>query len=284
MEQNSIEFKQQRSLGDILSVTFRFLRENYKTFSRTLFKLVGPVFILLVAAVSYYSYSSMQDPFENSFTSGGFLISFGILAIALLLYFTVLYTVVFNYIKSYIQNNGIIDETEISQGLRKDFGRMLGLGGISWLLSLAGLFIFILPGIYVSIPLTIAGAVLIFRNEGISESITESFSLVKGNWWFSFLTILVTFLIVYAISMAFQVPLAIYMIIKTLTVAKQSSTGDVTGSFGWFYIVLTVIASLIQYILYAVIPVAVAFLYFHLNEKKNFTGTYETIENLGKDH
>lgn len=284
MEQNSIQFKQQRSLGDILSITFRFVRENYKSFFKTLFKLVGPVFILLVVAVSYYSYTSMKDPLENSLTSGGFLISFGILAIALLLYFAVLYSVVFNYIKSYIENNGIINQAQISQGLRKDFGRMLGLGGISWLLIFAGLIIFIIPGIYISVPMAIAGAVLIFRNESVSESISESFSLVKGNWWFSFLTILVVFLILYAISMAFQVPLAIYMIIRTLTVAKQSATADLTGIFGWFYIALTVIASLIQYVLYTILPIAVAFLYFHLNEKKNLTGTYEIIDNLGKDH
>ncbi len=285
MNQSIIQFKQQRELGEIISITFKFIRENYKSFLKLIFKNVGPALVLLVAAVSYYSYSTLGSPLSTEIFNGGeFIISFAILTLALLLYLVLLNGTVFHFIKSYISRNGEIDETAISQGVKEDFGRLLKLGVISGLLIFLGLTFFILPGIYLSVPLSIAMAILVFKNEKVSGSISEAFYLVKDNWWITFFSLLAVWLMVYLISMIFQLPLIIYMFIKAFTIAQEGSAADMSGMFDWVYLLLTIISSLIQYILYAVIPVSLAFIYFHLNEKKNFTGTYESIEQLGKNN
>ena len=64
---------------------------------------------------------------------------------------------------------------------------------------------------------------------------------------------------------------------------KGASAANVSEIFDWVYLTLTVIASAIQYLLYAITPVGVAFVYYNLNEQKYDTGAYESIDNLGKN-
>lgn len=285
MTQDFIQFKKQRKIGEIITETFRFLRENYRSYFRALLKLAGPVFLLLVAAVSYYTYNTINSStgtniFQNS---GEFLISFGVLGLALLLYLSVLHATTYNFIKSYIRNTGTVDETEVRAGVKRDFGKVFGILAVSWVLVFAGLLLFLIPGIYLMVPLSIAGATAVFRNISLSEGISECFDLVKEQWWKSLGSVLLIWLVTYVISLVFQLPIIIYSVIKTLTFVQQGSSANPEGLVDWIYVGLSVIASLIQYVLYSIIPVGLAFLYFHLNERKNFTGTYETIENLGKN-
>lgn len=284
MNQDFIQFKQQRELGEIISVSFKFLRENYKTYLRLLIKIAGPAFLLLIAALAYYSYSNMGNMLNaETFMSGEFFISFGVLALTLLLYFSAVYATVYNLIKSYIQNKGEIKDDEVASWAKEDLGKMFGLNIISWIFMFAGMMLFLIPGIYVSVPLSIATAALIFKNQSITESITEGFNLVKSNWWMSFLTLLLFWVIIYVISLIFQLPLIIYTFVKAFTSVSEGSAADMSEMFDGVYILLSIVSSLVQYIFYSIIPIGVAFLYFHLNEKKNFTGTYERIDNLGNN-
>ncbi|MDR9457178.1 MAG: hypothetical protein RI572_07185 [Salegentibacter sp.] len=284
MNRDLIQFKQQREIGEIISVSFKFLRENYKTYFRLLIKVAGPAFLLLIAALSYYSYSTLGDPLNSEmFMSGGFIISFGILALTLLLYFSVVYATVFNLIKSYIENEGEIKDAEVAAWAKDDLGKMFGLNIISWIFIFAGMMLFLIPGIYVSVPLSIAMAALIFKQQSIFESITEGFKLVKDNWWMSFLTLVFVWIIIYVISLIFQLPLIIYTFVKAFTSVNEGSAADMSEMFDWVYILFSIISSLVQYIFYSIIPIGIAFLYFHLNEKKNFTGTYERIDKLGNN-
>ncbi len=284
MSRDHIQFKQQREMGEIISLSFKFLRENYKAYFRLLVKVAGPAFLLLIAALSYYSYSTLGDPLNTEvFMSGGFIISFGILALTLLLYFSVVYATVFNLIKSYIENEGEIKDAEVAAWAKDDLGKMFGLNIISWIFIFAGMMLFLIPGIYVSVPLSIAMAALVFKQQSISESITEGFKLVKDNWWMSFLTLVFIWIIIYVISLIFQLPLIIYTFVKAFTSVNEGSAADMSEMFDWVYILFSIISSLVQYIFYSIIPIGIAFLYFHLNEKKNFTGTYERIDKLGNN-
>ena len=284
MSRDHIQFKQQREMGEIISLSFKFLRENYKAYFRLLVKVAGPAFLLLIAALSNYSYSTLGDPLHTEvFMSGGFIISFGILALTLLLYFSVVYATVFNLIKSYIENEGEIKDAEVAAWAKDDLGKMFGLNIISWIFIFAGMMLFLIPGIYVSVPLSIAMAALVFKQQSISESITEGFKLVKDNWWMSFLTLVFIWIIIYVISLIFQLPLIIYTFVKAFTSVNEGSAADMSEMFDWVYILFSIISSLVQYIFYSIIPIGIAFLYFHLNEKKNFTGTYERIDKLGNN-
>ncbi len=282
MNPETIQFKKQRELGEILSVTFKFLRQNYKEAGKIFLKIVGPVFLLLIAAVTYYSWSTMGTSFFATGLEGSdFILSFGLMMLAYLLYVSTMTGTVYHIILSYINNQGSITPSEVSKGMKADFGKLLVLTLISWILIFAGTIAFLIPGIFVAIPLSLSTAIMVFRRESVLESISSSFRLVKDNWWMTFATVLCIGLIVYLISLVFQLPAIFYMIFRAFTVASEVSDSDPSELLGTGYLYINVFTSTIQYIIYTITPIGVAFVYFNLNEKQNFTGTYETIQNLG---
>src|SRR5690606_23920163 len=136
----NLNFKQQRDLGDIINDTFRFIRENYKPLFHYIYKLVGPFFILLILAVGHYTYTVAGSPLEAiTGRTGGFIISFLILAVSLLLFYAALYGTVLHYIKSYINNNGMADNLEVKTGVKNDYFNLILLSVLSGILVIAGL-------------------------------------------------------------------------------------------------------------------------------------------------
>lgn len=287
MNQEYIEFKKQRELGEILSVTFKFLRENYKAAGKIFLKLVGPAFILLIAAVTYYAWSTLGVSFISSagLNTSDFIISAALMLLAYLLYVSSMTGTVYHIILSYINNRGKIISSEVVAGMKSDFGKILLVTVISWVLIFAGTMLFIIPGIYVAIPVSLATAILVFRKNSVMDSIAESFQLIKDNWWNTFATLFCIGVIVYLVSLVFQLPAIIYFMFKAFVSASEgSASANVKDMFGTGYIIINVITSIIQYLVYSITPIGVAFVYFNLNEKQNYTGTYETIQNLGNNN
>lgn len=287
MTENYIQFKKQRELGDIITDTFKFLRENYKLLFKLIFQIAGPAFLVLLLALTYYSYLSM-DTFENSLFEiaenldvGTYLIAGAVLLFSMLAFYVLLYGTVMHYINSYVKNDGQVLEEEVKQGVKYDFGNLLGLLVLSTVIVFIGFLLCFFPGVYLWVPLSVAPAVLVFGRYSISDSIGQAFSLIKDNWWMTFFTLLVMTILVYIIGLIFQIPLFIYYFIKTFTMAQEGSAADPSTLFDWVYVVFNVISNLAQYLLSTIVLVATAFIYYDLNEKKNFTGTYETISNLG---
>jgi len=282
MQDQYIQFKKQRELGEIISVTFKFLRENYKALIKSITQVVAPTFILLIAALAYYTYTVAGNPLaamEGDY--GEFLISFFILAVTLLLFYASLYGTILHYIKSYIENNGTVDEAEIKTGAQDDLGKLFMVFIISAVIVFTGLILFIIPGIYLMVPLSLAATVLVFNKMSLGDSIFHGFTLVKDHWWTTFFSIVVVWLLVYVIGLIFQLPLIIYTFMKMFTVAQEGSLADPVSYSDWIFILLNVVSSVIQYLLSSIFVIALAFIYFNLNEHKNLTGTYETIDKLG---
>ena len=270
MHNDHIIFKQQRELGEILSVTFKFIRENYKTGLRLFFKLVGPSFILLVAAITFYTYTTLGS---SLFTNGNLdasnvLISLVLLIIAYLAYFTSMTGTMNHMILSYINNDGQIKDEEVKNGLKQDFGKILLLSILTGIITFAAFMFFVIPGIYVFVPLSLVTAILVFRRNGVTDSISESFQLVKDNWWMTFATLLCIYLVIYVIGLIFQLPALIYIFIRAFTVASESSAAEPQDMFGTGYVIINAISSAIQYIIYSMTVIGVAFVYFHLNALK----------------
>ncbi|TBW28935.1 hypothetical protein [Gramella sp. KN1008] len=286
MNQEFIHFKKQHELGEILSLTFKFLRQNYKPAGKIFLKIVGPVFILLIAALTFYSWSTLGNTLFSAkgFNGSGIIISAALMVLAYVLYITTMTGTIYHIIRSYIYNQGEIISSEVVNGMKSDFGKLLLLTIISWVLVFAGMLLFILPGIYLAVPISLASAVLVFRRESVMDSISDCFQLVKNNWWMTFATLLCIGLIVYLVALIFQLPVIFFYMIRAFIVASEASAEDISEVFGPGYIILNVISSIFQYLIYSIIPIGIAFVYFNLNEKQNFTGAYETIQNLGNNN
>jgi len=282
-----IQFKQSRDLGKIITDVFKFLRHNWKVLFGLILRIAGPALLLLVLAYVFYIQTTIggMDPYSTADNFSTFTLSFlGALVLLLIsagLYYALLYGTVLHTIKSYVENNGTIVKQEVYSGVKSNFWNLIGLSILNGLIVFGGMLVCILPGIYLGVVVITTYMILVFEKKGVSDSISYSFTLIKGEWWTTFATILVIGIIYYIILVIFQVPQYIYFFIKGFTMAETMSSNP-ADMFDWVYTVLSSIGIIAQYLLQTIMVITSAFIYFNLNERKNFTGTMETIESLGR--
>jgi len=294
MNNNYIEFKKKRELGDILTDTFAFIRTNFKNLLLIILKNTAPAIILLIIALAFmtYVYSDFIGGFSLGIQTGDdmgsldfslMIISLIVLLIAGVLFYGTIFGTILHYIKSYVHNQGEVNTEEISTGVKKDFWRIIGLSILSGLITGFGAMLCLLPGIYLYVPMSLVFAILVFRNTGTFDSISESFELIKNEWWITFATLLVLGIIGMIIGAIFSLPAFFYGMFKGVIVASEGSMTDPSSLMDWVSIVLSVIGDLIRYfVIYLLTAISSAFIYFNLNERKHHTGALEQIDSLGK--
>jgi hypothetical protein len=292
-----IEFKKKRELGDVISDTFAFLRCQFKPFFTTFFKIVGPYLLVMMICLALYMYFASSTfgsilngaggNFENDPTDFPSMIAVSIVAILYFVSIIVVYAMsqstVLHYIKSYANGKGQINYDEIKSDVYKRFGSFIGLGFLVGLSVAVGVMICCIPGVYLWVPLSLSFSILVFDLKGASDSYSHSFVLVKDEWWITFATLLVVIIIVSVASYAFAVPTAIYQYAKMGILSGEMDAENMGGLLqDPIYLLLNMFSTLAQFLLNLISVIAGAFIYFNLNEKKNFTGTYERIESLGE--
>jgi hypothetical protein len=203
--------------------------------------------------------------------------------LSLVAVYTMSQSTVLHYIKSYANGKGTIDVETIRKEVYESFWSFIGLGIMVGLSFGIGLMFCIIPGIYLYIPLSLAFCVLVYNRMGVSDSYSYSFTLVKEEWWMTFATIFVVGIIVVIASYVFAIPTVIYQWVRMGIFSGQIDAEGMTDMFkDPIYILLNVISTLAQFLLNLISIIAGVFIYFNLNEKKNFTGTYERIDSLGE--
>lgn len=289
MPNHYIEIKKQRELGEILTDTFGFLRIQFKPFFTTFLKIVGPYLaVMLLSQAGYTYFLGGQVNFTDTETSITTISLFMqlILSLIYLLSIVVVFTMsqatVLYYIKSYSNSNGQPDFEEIKTNVYRSFWSFIGLGIIVGLSIGLGMLFCLIPGIYLYVPLSLTFSILVFTQHDVMDSYSYSFKLIKGEWWITFATLIVIVIIITIASYAFAMPAVLYNLIKEGTTAGTFDIENFSSlSSDPVYILLNIIASLAQFLLNIISIIAGCLIYFNLNEKKNFTGTYERIKNLG---
>lgn len=287
-----IEFKRERDLGAIITDTFKFIRENWKEYFLTVLKIVGPFLFLGLIGLVFYMFT-MSDLFHdisaNEFNPTTFLSNifgwvFGGLFVYILLY-TLLSMASLYFIKSYIENNGKPKFEEVKSNILKNIWRFLGLGLLVTIVTVFGMFFCYLPGVYLGTVLSLGTSIMVFENKSIGETFSHAFTLIKGEWWNTFGVLIVVWLLLMILGQAFSIPAMIYQFIKMGTVMGGE---DPTAIFEIFkdpiYLILNIFSYVFQFVLYSIPLISTVFIYFDLNEQKNFTGTYEKIDSLGGEN
>jgi hypothetical protein len=287
MNNNYVNFKKQRELGSILTDTFKFVRLEGKTLLGLILKIAGPALLIVLLAYIYYmqvtmgSFDLMAVGSSSEVFGINIILAFFLMIISGVAFYALMYGTVLHYIKSYIKNDGNAIKEEVTAGVRQSFWSLLGISFLVGLISGIGFIFCVIPGIYFGTVLATTYAIHVFENRNTTDSISYSFELIRGEWWITFATYLVIFILYYIITIIFSLPGIIYSFINIFTMS-QEATANPADMFDWIYVALNVLGMIGQYILYALIIISTALVYFNLNERKNFTGAMETIETLGK--
>lgn len=289
MQEQYIEFKKQRELGEILSDAFGFIRQQFKPFFGTFLKIVGPYLLVMIISSSFYFYAiggvfRLEVQTSNEvFNPLLLFVALSIFMASVIVCYVMAQATVLYYIRSYANNKGSIDFEEIKKDVYANFWRFLGLGILVVISLIAGFMLCFIPGIYLYPPLMLSFSILVFDHKSVTDAFSYSFTLIRDNWWATFATLFVVGLIVGIVGYVFNIPAVIYLWIKMGVFSGAMDAESMGGDFvDPVYILLNLLSLLMQLMLNLISVTAAAMVYFHLNEKKNFTGTYERIENLGK--
>lgn len=135
----------------------------------------------------------------------------------------------------------------IAYGRELGFGACMSMSGrkllpviVGWFLySLAmvgGFILLVIPGIYLSVSLSLFTLCIIFENDGIIESLRHSFRLIWGNWWRTAVIGTVVLIVYYVLSIAIEIPFFVLeSVLFTSEVGEEAGIGEtllsMVGSF-----------------------------------------------------
>ena len=274
MNQSKIELRKVRDFGGILGVTFEYIKQNFKVlFKANLF--IGAPFILLAGVfLGIYQSSILNFQVNQDFAQLGipFLLSMLFTMLAYLIITTVTYSHLMLYNNSELES---FDIEQVWQKVKSIFWMILFTGlGYVFIVGF-GFILLIIPGIYLSIALSLIFIVRLEEEISFFDTVSRSTKIMSGNWWFTFGLILVVGIIQGFLSFILYVPNYIVMIFMTFT-GIDSTTGE-TGRI--LFILSSIVASL-GVLTYSISTIAIAFQYYNLVERKEAPGLIQQIENI----
>ncbi|GGE43185.1 hypothetical protein [Psychroflexus planctonicus] len=290
MQQTNIKLEKERDLGETITDTFSFIRQNFSGLSQVFISTILPMLIISVAASVYYQFSA-QEFSDNLlgintgfdlvefFTSLPYLLS----VLSTLFFYVVSYLSILASMKSYRLKN-TIDLEFVKSEIKSRFWSMTGLIIVSSIMLIISIILCVLPVFYMIVPVSLMYSILIFEDKSISESISDAFGLIRDHFWPTLGTILVIFIIVGLASGIFQIPVMLYAMFTMITNIDASTVNyDNLLETDWIMLTLTAIGNIGTNVLALVSIIATALIYFNLNEKQNLTGTAQEIDTIGSN-
>ncbi len=312
------EFRKIRDFGDVLGVSFGFIRENFKPLTLGVLFIGGP-FMLVGGAVMTLMVVRTSTMGTTSQGSSSFIAEFGISyfvnIMSLLAGAVMVVGVVNSYIRLYMaspDNKPKIQLNELWQDVKKDFfwlaGRLLlltllvfvymaAVGGLAYLvfnsgiqstglkvfLGIIGFFGFLALTMYLAVPVYgLFPTQSYFERTGFAVSISRSFYLVKHQWWQSFAIIFVGGMVQGIVASVLYMPFYFILVIGGLFSTMQPGGGTPNTSLMTFAGVGMSIGLALGYSLSYIIHFVIqAFQYYNLLERKESTGLLDKIQSLG---
>jgi hypothetical protein len=275
--QSFIQFKKKRNLGDMLSDTIKFLSLEWKPFSVNILKAAFVPILIACAAMLYYvmNVTSFSASITKSLDNDSFFdLNFSELllpALAFLLSLMVAYALIaisaMLYIKSYIENNGVLNFEEVNDASKEKFWPYILLFILNIFIVFFGFLFFFLPGIYFGVVLSLSICLLVFQNKSVLEAINDSFILIKDHWWETFGIILVFQIIIGIIGGIASMPVSLYQLSEIG--AGVQTQNEVLAIFNDpIYLLLLVFSYFVKFFLYMVSIVFTVFIYYDIKEQK----------------
>jgi len=293
--QNFINFKKVRSLGNMLSDTLKFLSTEWQPFFMTIVKLaIVPVLIAIAAAIYFLMQSNSfygglldlnsldgSEIEDINFNFSSVLVPLAIFSFSYLIAYALVTVASLSYIKSYIKNKGIINYEEIQNDAKTTFWSYVGLFFVVGIIVFIGTLFCFLPGIYFAVVLSLSIPIMIFQNSGVLDSINGAFTLIKDNWWETFGILIIVQILILIISFIVQLPVGMYQGVDTAVMLQGEYPNELLELFSDpIYLILLGISYLVKFILYIISTIVTVFIYFDIREQKNPTSN-DIIDEIG---
>ena len=273
------ELKKTRDFGDIITDTFTYIRLNFKSYGLALLYYVIPA-LLLGAIVFGSAYGEILSPAiagdaaVNPDEIVGWFGKFMIGMCLMLLSTGLLTTITFMHIRLKNQGQQDIKPQDLLERVIPNILGLMALYIIIGVATIIGFFVFILPGIYLAIRLSLSFPIYIIEDVSIGEAINRSWELISGYWWFTFGLMFVMGIIAYMISSVITVPIMIIVGISSFAGSDPDSIATVISIMYGLIVSISIIFNIVPLLSYSLH-------YFNLVERKEGSGLRARIEMLG---
>jgi hypothetical protein len=306
MQQEKINFREVRDFSQVYSASFVFLRQNFKLFFGCLLFIAGPFILLSSASAAFYTASSISD--LGSFASSNPFARFGIS------YFVYLFTTalasiamigtVYSFMLVYQEKGpGNFTVSDVARFLSRKAGWMIGAfltaffilfiiiivivgivigvgtavpvaGVLLGLALIVGMLILVPPLLWQISAMYLAG---LSEPLGIFEAYGKTRIVMRDNFWWTWLLLFVSLLMVGFMQGIFAIPQVVYQLALTYSAV---SSGDFNVSIP--FIIVSLICTFLSTLVGSLLPLINGFHYFSLTEKHDGKGLMDRISEIGK--
>jgi hypothetical protein len=180
---DTMEMRRIRSMGEVINAAFSLFRERFTEIIRLFFICLFPVSLLLILVSSLLA-QSLYVPVDTTAGDPQFE-NIGFLFVVYLFFFIYLFyalSFIIHYFRAIVEKEAIAPAMLVNRSVRT----MLPLLGQTVLVSvivMVGMLLFIIPGIYFAIALSLAPIALVLGDNSVIGSMNNSMKAVRGSWW-----------------------------------------------------------------------------------------------------
>lgn len=269
MPSKEILFSKKRGIGEVISDSFLFLKQEFRPLSKIILIYVAP-FLLLYSVGQIFIQQKLietiipKDPEE--------MIQ-GLLPLYKNLFFMLLFNVfvqslyigaVYSYIEVYLaKGRGNFNRHDVAPLLFQNSLLALGANFILTIVIVFGIAMCILPGIFFANTLSLTIISLLIYKKGVGNSLMRSWNLVMANWWTTLLINIIALLMLWFVGLIFSIPSMIAGFSVSLINFGDAEPVQLPS---WYW-VLNGVSVFITSVLYIIPFTFWAFHYFSLEEQ-----------------
>ncbi len=282
-----IELLKIRDLGEVVTDTFIFVRQNFKEMIKCFFifcgffLLAGALFgamqqVKMLGTLNYLKAGAPPQLFDPERIFANFGLEYFLQLFFLMLGYIMIQVTTLSYMALYKEKGNMPPTTEEVWGYIKYFYfKLLGSGIVIGLLVIVATLLCILPGVYLYPIMALVFPIMVYENTSFGYAFNRSFKLIKENWWLTFGCIVIMSIIVSMASMIFLLPA---MVINIINMVLHITKGEQVS------FTLTIITTLVEslgHLFYMVPIVTISLCYFNLTETLDGTGLIGRLGQLG---
>jgi hypothetical protein len=264
-----------RSMGEVIDASIQFYKQNWKPLLITYFTICGLFWLAGLAVSTINQINTVQliadgESRSEATYTGLYFIS---ILIEVLTHTLIMLTCLCFMALYRDKGNTAPSVTEVWGYLKYYFFRFFGSYILLILLMLGGLVLCIVPGIYLSVVISLILTIMVMENGSLNYSYSRAFKLIKDKWWHVFGIVFLTFLLIGIATLLIILPSEVIAAFVVF----------LTGSHGYsIYLIAYNIAIHLGQFLYLLPFIAIALAYFSLSEQKEDISLLKRIEMLGK--
>lgn len=267
---NYINLRLKRDFSDVISTAFQFVRQNWKSLYRPLIFICLPIYMVSSLFMGRFFRTSIGAP--DLAGMGSMMLGYLFSVVAMLL----LYVMVYEYMAFYLETAGGAPTTaQVWQRTRRRLLDYFVVGLVCSILITIGMFLVLIPGIWLAIVFSMAFPILAFRQVGLGDAFGQSFRLVKGRWWLTFGLILVVAVLIGFISYIIYLP---FMLLVGFGSMSSMNAMNDPSHFGWMMSIFTAAAGVVAVLLHPFMIVTIGVHALSLMEEKDGSGLLERVE------